>query len=56
VFVARDLTLDRDVVIKVLSAEAMSVVSADRLRREIQLIAKLEITDAASKAKTVPPR
>ena len=42
VFVARDLTLDRDVVIKVLSGEATSGVSADRFRREIQLIAKLQ--------------
>ena len=42
VFVARDLTLDRDVVIKVLSGEATSGVSADRFRREIQVIAKLQ--------------
>ena len=42
VFVARDLTLDRDVVIKVLSGEATSGISADRFRREIQLIAKLQ--------------
>ncbi len=42
VFVARDLTLDRDVVVKVLSGEATSGVSAERFRREIQLIAKLQ--------------
>ena len=42
VFVARDLTLDRDIVIKVLSGEATTGVSADRFRREIQLIAKLQ--------------
>ncbi|MBL8997111.1 MAG: protein kinase [Gemmatimonadetes bacterium] len=42
VFVARDLALDRDVVVKVLSAESTAGVSADRFRREIQLIAKLQ--------------
>jgi serine/threonine protein kinase/tetratricopeptide (TPR) repeat protein len=42
VFVARDLTLDRDIVIKVLPGEATTGISADRFRREIQLIAKLQ--------------
>ncbi|HEV7991118.1 MAG TPA: serine/threonine-protein kinase, partial [Gemmatimonadaceae bacterium] len=35
-------TLDRDVVVKVLSGEQTAGVSADRFRREIQLIAKLQ--------------
>jgi eukaryotic-like serine/threonine-protein kinase len=42
VFVAHDLSLDRDVVIKVLSGEATAGVSADRFRREIQLIARMQ--------------
>jgi TolB-like protein len=42
VFVARDLTLDRDVVVKILSAESTEGVSAERFRREIQLIARLQ--------------
>ena len=42
VFVAHDLSLDRDVVIKVLSTESTEGVSADRFRREIQLIARLQ--------------
>ena len=42
VFVAHDLSLDRDIVVKVLSGEATAGVSADRFRREIQLIAKLQ--------------
>ncbi|PYP80379.1 MAG: hypothetical protein DMD35_04540, partial [Gemmatimonadetes bacterium] len=42
VFVAHDLSLDRDVVVKVLSAETTEGVSADRFRREIQLIARLQ--------------
>ena len=42
VFVAHDLSLDRDVVIKVLSDEATAGVSADRFRREIQVIARLQ--------------
>src|SRR5688572_28637196 len=42
VFVAHDLSLDRDVVVKVLSDEATAGVSADRFRREIQLIARLQ--------------
>src|SRR5206468_3726152 len=42
VFVARDLTLDREIVVKVLSDETTSGLSADRFRREIQLIAKLQ--------------
>jgi hypothetical protein len=41
VFLARDLSLDRPIVIKVLSAEASEGISADRFRREIQLIARL---------------
>ena len=42
VFVVRDLSLDRDVVVKVLSDEATAGVSAERFRREIQLIARLQ--------------
>jgi serine/threonine-protein kinase len=42
VFVARDLSLDRDVVIKVLSDQATLDVSAERFRREIHLIALLQ--------------
>ena len=42
VFVAHDLTLDRDVVVKVLSEESTAGVSGDRFRREIQVIAKLQ--------------
>jgi TolB-like protein len=42
VFVAHDLTLDRDVVVKVLNEEQTAGVSADRFRREIQLIARLQ--------------
>lgn len=42
VFVARDLSLDRDVVVKVLSSESTAGVSADRFRREIQVIARLQ--------------
>lgn len=42
VFVAHDLALDRDVVVKVLSDEATAGVSAERFRREIQLIARLQ--------------
>jgi TolB-like protein len=42
VFVAHDLSLDRDVVVKVLSEEATAGVSAERFRREIQLIARLQ--------------
>ena len=42
VFVARDLALDRDVVVKVLPPESTEGVSGDRFRREIQLIARLQ--------------
>ena len=42
VFLATDLTLDRQVVVKVLSLEMSAGVSADRFRREIQLVAKLQ--------------
>jgi serine/threonine-protein kinase len=42
VFLARDISLDRPVVVKVLSAEASEGTSADRFRREVQLIAKLQ--------------
>jgi TolB-like protein len=42
VFVAHDLSLDRDVVVKILSAESTEGVSAERFRREIQLIARLQ--------------
>ena len=42
VFVARDLALDRDVVVKVLDRESTTGVSGDRFRREIQVIARLQ--------------
>ncbi|MDA1080348.1 MAG: serine/threonine-protein kinase [Gemmatimonadetes bacterium] len=42
VFLTTDLTLDRQVVVKVLSVEMSAGVSADRFRREIQLVAKLQ--------------
>ena len=42
VFLATDLSLDRQVVVKVLSPEMSAGVSADRFRREIQLVAKLQ--------------
>jgi serine/threonine-protein kinase len=42
VFIARDVALDRDVVVKVLSEESTTGVSGDRFRREIQLIARLQ--------------
>lgn len=42
VFVARDLSLDRDVVVKVLPGESTAGVNADRFRREIQVIARLQ--------------
>jgi hypothetical protein len=42
VFVARDVGLDRDVVVKVLSEESTAGVSGDRFRREIQTIARLQ--------------
>src|SRR4051812_21793726 len=42
VFVAHDVSLDRDVVIKVLPEQATEGISADRFRREIQLIARLQ--------------
>src|SRR3954470_15199818 len=42
VVMARDAALDRAVVVKVLSGEFTSGVSADRFRREIQLIARLQ--------------
>lgn len=42
VFVARDTALDRDVVVKVLSAEHTTGVSSERFRREITLIARLQ--------------
>src|SRR4051812_17939616 len=42
VFVARDLSLNRQIVIKVLSTEASEGTSADRFRREIQLSARLQ--------------
>ena len=41
-FLAQDKSLDRPVVVKVLSAEASEGTSADRFRREVQLIAKLQ--------------
>jgi serine/threonine-protein kinase len=42
VFLATDLALDRQVVVKVLSAEESVGVSGARFRREIQLVAKLQ--------------
>jgi len=42
VFVAHDPSLDRDVVVKVLSAESTNGISGDRFRREIQVIARLQ--------------
>jgi TolB-like protein len=48
VFLAHEATLDRDVVIKVLSDEASAGVSADRFRREIQLIARLQHPNVVS--------
>jgi tetratricopeptide (TPR) repeat protein/TolB-like protein len=42
VFAARDRTLDRDVVVKVLSPDATAGVSGERFRREIQTIARLQ--------------
>ena len=42
VFVARDQTLGRRVVVKVLSPELAAGVNADRFRREIQLAARLQ--------------
>jgi len=41
VFVAHDMTLDRDVVVKVLSGESTGGLSSDRFRLEIQVIARL---------------
>ena len=42
VFVAHEIALDRDVVIKVLPPELAGELSAERFRREIQLAAKLQ--------------
>jgi len=42
VILATDLSLDRQVVVKVLPAELSAAASVDRFRREIQLIAKLQ--------------
>lgn len=42
VFVAHDTSLDREVVVKVLSGESTGGISGDRFRREIQVIAKLQ--------------
>lgn len=42
VFVARDLTLDRDVVVKLLDPGSTHGISGERFRREIQLIARLQ--------------
>jgi len=42
VFLARDQTLDRAVVVKVLASELAAGVSADRFRREIQVVARLQ--------------
>jgi hypothetical protein len=46
VVLAHDLSLDRDVVVIELSDEATVGVSAERFRREIQLIARLPNVDA----------
>ena len=48
VFVAHDLSLDRHVVVKVLSEEQSAGVSAERFRREIQLIARLQHPNVVS--------
>lgn len=42
VFVAEDVSLGREVVVKVLSPDLTSELSADRFRREIQLAARLQ--------------
>src|SRR5437868_138905 len=42
VFVATDVALDRQVVIKVLPPELAAGINTDRFRREIQLAAKLQ--------------
>src|SRR5258705_6764073 len=42
VFVARETALDRDVVIKVLAAELVAGVSAERFTREIATAARLQ--------------
>ncbi|MEO5588031.1 MAG: serine/threonine-protein kinase, partial [Gemmatimonadaceae bacterium] len=42
VFVATDISLDRQVVIKVLPPELAAGINTDRFRREIQLAAKLQ--------------
>ncbi len=42
VFLAQDLTLNRLIVLKILSSEVAADVSAERFRREIQLAAKLQ--------------
>jgi serine/threonine-protein kinase len=42
VFVARELSLGRLVVVKILPAELAAVVNVDRFRREIQLVAQLQ--------------
>jgi serine/threonine-protein kinase len=42
VFVASDTALERDVVVKVLPAEAAAALSSERFKREIALAAKLQ--------------
>src|SRR5262245_2518637 len=42
VFVARDLTLDRDIVVKVLEPQLANAVSAERFTREIRIAASLQ--------------
>jgi serine/threonine protein kinase len=42
VFVAREVALDRQVVVKVLPADLMAGVNVERFRREIQLAARLQ--------------
>ena len=42
IFVAREAALDRSVVVKVLAPESTGGASADRFRREIHVLAKLQ--------------
>ena len=42
VFLARDLALDRDIVVKVLPADSSGAADAGRFRREIQVVARLQ--------------
>ena len=42
VFVARDLRLERDIVIKVLASEVAETISAERFERELRIAARLQ--------------